>query len=289
MQIHLEHLHEKVYNLGINYTGGFKDEQSICQGFYGGTEGNGSDLWSIQTDTECDDSEGNCMKSQYLRNQRKAFRQECIERYGTVCINCGSSERIEWHHVVPLEIGGNDEPSNCVPLCYSCHKAVTNHQLVIVSRLNEWKHSALTGRKVLKEDGWEEILLDYVECRISPSEAAKRLGGRKSFRSMKMFSEFKKRHGIVRHKNNLDIILKWNKEVPDGYCVGTAEYIDGTKKEFYWHSEDTEPQEKLHEMDEPRLSADYRLLDEIQPMRMQSEHYQIVYEDGNPYITRRSS
>jgi len=232
------------------------------------------------------------MKGQYSRNQSKGFRQECIKRYGTVCINCGSSDRIEWHHVVPLEIGGNDDPSNCVPLCYSCHKAVTNHQLVIVARMNEWKHGALTGRKALCEDGWDDILMDYIECRVSASETAERLGGRKSFRSLKMFGDFKKRHGIIRHRNNIDTILKFHSEIPWGACVGSAEYADGTKKRFYWKPEEETPREPSEAaMEALRASANFKpsnIYPQKSSMRKQSQRYQLVYEDGNPYIVKRS-
>ena len=37
------------------------------------------------------------------------------------CINCGRTDNLSYHHVVPLSKGGNDIPSNIVPLCPECH------------------------------------------------------------------------------------------------------------------------------------------------------------------------
>lgn len=44
--------------------------------------------------------------------------------YGNICINCHSSNDIEWHHVVPLSLGGKDIDTNIVPLCENCHRLV---------------------------------------------------------------------------------------------------------------------------------------------------------------------
>lgn len=41
------------------------------------------------------------------------------------CINCGADATCE-HHVVPISLGGNDIPSNKVPLCDSCHALIHN-------------------------------------------------------------------------------------------------------------------------------------------------------------------
>nr|WP_302596462.1 HNH endonuclease signature motif containing protein [uncultured Cellulosilyticum sp.] len=37
------------------------------------------------------------------------------------CANCGSTENIEFHHIVPLCNGGLDVLTNIVPLCKECH------------------------------------------------------------------------------------------------------------------------------------------------------------------------
>lgn len=41
------------------------------------------------------------------------------------CANCGSTERLEWHHMIPAILGGTAEPENMICLCHDCHQAVT--------------------------------------------------------------------------------------------------------------------------------------------------------------------
>lgn len=44
------------------------------------------------------------------------------------CAFCGSQERLEWHHMIPVFLGGTAEDPNMVCLCYTCHRAVTAYQ-----------------------------------------------------------------------------------------------------------------------------------------------------------------
>lgn len=37
------------------------------------------------------------------------------------CYNCGATDGLEWHHIIPRSLGGKDIMSNLVPLCYDCH------------------------------------------------------------------------------------------------------------------------------------------------------------------------
>lgn len=41
------------------------------------------------------------------------------------CANCGNTERLEWHHMIPAALGGTAEPENMICLCHDCHQAVT--------------------------------------------------------------------------------------------------------------------------------------------------------------------
>lgn len=63
------------------------------------------------------------------RNQATYFvikhKAELIAHHGNACVNCGSEEGIEWHHIVPIEDGGNDTIGNIVPLCANCHGLLT--------------------------------------------------------------------------------------------------------------------------------------------------------------------
>lgn len=44
-----------------------------------------------------------------------------LEYYGERCVYCGSAERIEIEHRIPLSRGGTNQPANLVPACKSCN------------------------------------------------------------------------------------------------------------------------------------------------------------------------
>ena len=51
------------------------------------------------------------------------------------CANCNSTERLEWHHMIPAALGGTAEPENMVCLCKDCHEAVTAYQRKIMPEI----------------------------------------------------------------------------------------------------------------------------------------------------------
>ena len=55
---------------------------------------------------------------------RVPLTEEEKDIVGRVCVNCGETEEIEYHHIVPLSLGGNDVLSNICPLCAKCHGKV---------------------------------------------------------------------------------------------------------------------------------------------------------------------
>ena len=187
-----------------------------------------------------------------MRAKRKAvrgdFKAEIIRLHGNVCCNCGSDKDIEWHHIVPIEIGGNDVPSNIVPLCYDCHKAVTHNQLLIATAGR--KHDK-GGRKRAIPENYKEILDDYFTCKIGKAEAAKRLGweNRSNFADSDWYREYKQECGIKRFRNNIDLVFAQSKKASvhvfvkstaekvflDGRPVGYVEYENGTVDYFAWN------------------------------------------------------
>ena len=58
------------------------------------------------------------------RENSSKFSKSILKQIkGTVCVNCGKNEldEINYHHIIPLSLGGNDIESNIVPLCSKCH------------------------------------------------------------------------------------------------------------------------------------------------------------------------
>ena len=59
---------------------------------------------------------------------RKAqrFRRHIFERDGWRCRRCGGAGRLECHHIIPLEAGGEPfDEDNAETLCRGCH--ITHH------------------------------------------------------------------------------------------------------------------------------------------------------------------
>ena len=55
---------------------------------------------------------------------RRNLSEKDKKEIGIQCCNCGSKEELEYHHVVPISLGGRDTNSNIVCLCYRCHQKI---------------------------------------------------------------------------------------------------------------------------------------------------------------------
>ena len=71
-------------------------------------------------------------------------------KIGKQCCNCGKKEDLEYHHIVPLSMGGNNIVSNICCLCYSCHSLIhfgekknINHSEEIANMLKFLKRMVL--------------------------------------------------------------------------------------------------------------------------------------------------
>ena len=61
-----------------------------------------------------------------LRRGRRAYIGQDIKarvfaKHGANCVNCGSKERIELDHIIPLARGGQDIETNLIPVCRGCN------------------------------------------------------------------------------------------------------------------------------------------------------------------------
>ena len=55
---------------------------------------------------------------------RRNLSERDKKEIGVQCCNCGSKKELEYHHVVPVGLGGKDVNSNIVCLCYPCHQKI---------------------------------------------------------------------------------------------------------------------------------------------------------------------
>lgn len=167
----------------------------------------------------------------------KARRERLIALRGDRCFNCGTPDDIEWHHVVPLEVGGNDVDTNMVPLCYSCHKAVTHHELLLSTSGRPHKSG---GRKRIIPDNYKEILHDYLYGKISKTECTARLGlsqkNKGWLRDSVWYKEYLDELGIKSCKNNVEIKAA-NGLLQPGVEVGYVKYIDGRVETILYNPE----------------------------------------------------
>ena len=62
-----------------------------------------------------------------MRENRYNWNREYLYKMkGTICANCGKDEKeqIEYHHVIPIILGGQDVLTNIIPLCHNCHELI---------------------------------------------------------------------------------------------------------------------------------------------------------------------
>ena len=87
---------------------------------------------------------------------RKNIANKEKQVIGNKCCNCGSEKDLEYHHIVPIALGGNDIISNLVCLCYGCHSLIhhgdkkqINHSELIKSALRKSKKRLGKAKKTL--------------------------------------------------------------------------------------------------------------------------------------------
>lgn len=182
------------------------------------------------------ESEGASM-TEYERLRKEfstaKFHTQLPEKCGTKCINCGDETQIEYHHVVPLELGGTNAFTNIVPLCLTCHMRIHMQGFAKAKRYEKLKK--VSGRKRIHTENYKELLLDFFNCRISKSECKEKLGVHGNFADTVWFDEFKKEHGIKRYRNNIDLLnANCNSGVQNGKQVGYIDYKDGRHFVFIW-------------------------------------------------------
>ena len=54
------------------------------------------------------------------------------ERDGYVCQCCGSTDRVEGHHIIDYHFGGAADADNIITLCHACHMAAHRGEIDIV-------------------------------------------------------------------------------------------------------------------------------------------------------------
>ena len=158
------------------------------------------------------------------------FRKQLKEVYGTKCKICGE-DGAEYHHLIPVWMGGEDTIENFIPVCR------WHHMLMHKARSMRMEHKGGGRRRsVACVDGYKYIINDYLHCMIGTAECKKALGltEKTGLSDRVWFREYIKELGIAKYRNNVDILRR--KKATYGHAdkdiVGWIEYTDGRREEF---------------------------------------------------------
>lgn len=192
-----------------------------------------------------------------LESNRQSFKQTVVEEKGYRCVNCGSDENVELHHIVPIFLGGTNNISNIVPLCHACHAAAHNGQHMS----NYQDFSKCCGRPPKKPD--EEVfpVLDrYAAGEIGTKKVKELLDLTSAMKitDMAQYKRYLRDRGIKRLRNNIDIKIAKGSGIALGDIVGAIWYIDGRYKVITYIGEDilsSQEQQRL-QLEQDRLNAE---------------------------------
>lgn len=154
-----------------------------------------------------------------------ALREKIREECGSVCCNCGGEEAIEYHHIVPLKLGGTNRISNIVALCHSCHCAAHRGR-----HISAYQNKEVSGRPIREID--DDYFEAYVNGMIGTSKLKElaEIPVNSHVSDLVAFKKYKEKHNITRIRNNIDTILKKRGIIHKDEVVGAVLYTDGSIK-----------------------------------------------------------
>ena len=157
------------------------------------------------------------------------FKKVLVRELGCACGNCGSTENVEYHHVVPLVFGGTNSLTNIVPLCYKCHRAAHNGRHI--TSFADHSHSD-DGRPPKCDDDTAfrafDLLLDG-QIGNKKCKEMMNLSGTTQPRSVAQFQRWKKSRGVVDMRSSLDVSAT-NSGLYPGKVVGWVIYDGPDRK-----------------------------------------------------------
>lgn len=113
----------------------------------------------------------------YIKEKRLILTDREKQQIGIVCANCHSSENLQYHHIVPIALGGSNLLSNFVCLCYDCHKTIHTGVPGINYNTLGMNGTRKNGRpKIQKEDLSKDLIQDIQEHKLNITEISKKYG-----------------------------------------------------------------------------------------------------------------
>jgi hypothetical protein len=130
-----------------------------------------------------------------VKQLRKEWNIEKREiSLGNECYNCGSTENIELHHIVPLKLGGTNNISNIAVLCHKCHMASHYGRHMNEYKNKPQKETIKVRGKVTFREKIAITIPEYLSGKISESECKQILGLSENvnLEKMKFFKQYMK-------------------------------------------------------------------------------------------------
>ena len=129
-------------------------------------------------------------------NRKVSFNAKRKLLLGSTCCNCGKEcgTKIEYHHIVPLNHGGNDIISNLAPLCPECHSMCTFGFVKNTERIGR-------KRRVYDPALLDSVFKQYVNGEITERRAKELLETGSHIRDMVQFKEWAEENKIDFTKN----------------------------------------------------------------------------------------
>ena len=167
-----------------------------------------------------------------------SFRQKMKEQLGNVCVNCHCEKEgglINYHHIVPLALGGTNNMSNIVPLCKECHYHAHSSR-----DINKLYHSKNIGGRprIVPPDNYKEVLNDYMCGKISQKRCKilLRIRGKNKLTDMIYYKDYLDELGVHTCRNHLDHISERD-NMPPNRVISYIVYQDGRKETFLANGE----------------------------------------------------
>lgn len=160
-----------------------------------------------------------------LEYNRESFRKELKAKIENKCANCGKECNVEYHHIVPLALGGTNNITNITGLCPTCHKLAHGSK-----NIREIFRPEKTGRpKRIAPEGYEDVLDRYISGKICRKECESLLKLSKATKLSDVwyYKEFLKANGIVKHKNKIDLLMNKNNCIPKGREIAIIIFENG--------------------------------------------------------------
>ena len=157
-----------------------------------------------------------------------AFRKVLKENLDCRCANCGSEDMVEYHHIVPLALGGTNSLTNIVPLCYKCHKAA-HYGRHITHYADHSRSNDGRPPKVPDEEAFKALdLLADGQIGIRKCKALMGIAGRTEPKVTSQYKVWCEKRGIKAVRNTLDTrIANSPYRIADGCVIGRIVYENG--------------------------------------------------------------